>query len=394
MNSVVVRKYGGSSLSTSEKIIGVAQDLKKLHDTGRKIIVIVSAMGSSTDDLIRLARSVAPKPAPRELDMLISTGERVSMSLMAMALQHLGCPAISFTGSQAGILTTPSHTDARIIDIKPVRVAHELQQGKVIVIAGFQGVCPETKEVTTLGRGGSDTSAVALAAHFQGECEALKDVPGVFSMDPKWGPGAVPIPQLSYEQLHHMTFWGAKVLHHRSVALAHKLKVPLKISLAHGQGSSTLITSESAMYEAPQILSLTSKENLLCVESPKPILSDVLKDIEAAAASHQIPSPDKLHFKKTNPGWQICLGVADVHINQMTSALKEAGIRVDSELWAALTWTGYDLMKSSLIQDVMNQCQNSQVEIFNLLTSSLGVTFFLPQSQLPKAIEIGAAYRL
>src|SRR5215471_14424910 len=169
MPSTIVQKYGGACLETPEKLRSVAQELAGLHAQGHRLVVIVSAMGKTTDELVRLAYQVSPHPNRREMDMLLTTGERISMSLMSMALFDLGVPAISFTGSQAGVMTDESHSSARILDVRPTRVREELDRGRVVVLAGFQGVNPVTKEITTLGRGGSDTTAVAMAAALKAE---------------------------------------------------------------------------------------------------------------------------------------------------------------------------------------------------------------------------------
>ena len=185
-NPIIVQKYGGACLETPAKIRAVASSLADLHSRGHRVVAIVSAMGKTTDELVKMAYQVSPHPNRRELDMLLTTGERISMSLMSMALSDLGVPAISFTGSQAGVMTDESHSSARILDVRPIRVREELDRGRIVVLAGFQGVNPVTKEITTLGRGGSDTTAVAMAAVLKAECcEIIKEVDGVCSADPR-----------------------------------------------------------------------------------------------------------------------------------------------------------------------------------------------------------------
>jgi aspartate kinase len=232
---ILVRKFGGAGLATIDKVKEVALSLKKVHDGGHSVIAVVSAMGTTTDQLIQKAYEISSHPDRRELDMLISTGERVSMSLLTMALKDLGCDAISFTGSQAGVLTDGSHSSARILEVKPQRVEEAVHQGKIVVIAGFQGVDPVSKEITTLGRGGTDTTAVAFAAHFKAErCEIIKEVDGIFTADPKLFPQAQLIREINYETLLHMCQWGAKALHSRSVEMARTLNTPIWVgSLNH-----------------------------------------------------------------------------------------------------------------------------------------------------------------
>src|SRR5580698_5462590 len=185
-NPIIVQKYGGTCLETPAKIRAIASGLADLHRRGHRVVVIVSAMGRTTDELIEMAHQVSPHPNRRELDMLLTTGERISMSLMSMALSDLGVPAISFTGSQAGVMTDESHSSARILDVRPIRVREELDRGRIVVLAGFQGVSPATREITTLGRGGSDTTAVAMAAALRAErCEIIKEVDGIYTTDPR-----------------------------------------------------------------------------------------------------------------------------------------------------------------------------------------------------------------
>ncbi len=267
----IVKKYGGATLADPQKIKQVAQALSLCHQRGEKLIVVVSAMGQTTNELIALAGQVSSRPKRRELDMLLTTGERISMSLLSLALNDLQCPAISFTGSQAGVLTDDSHSNAFITAVNSPRVVEALKRNQVVIIAGFQGVSPQTKEVTTLGRGGSDTTAVAMAAALKANhCEILKDVPGVFSADPKICNHAKPLSQLSYQQLLEMTFWGAKVLHYRSVELAYRRQVPLYIGPAHDpQQIGTWITATNP---ALQLLSLT-KSHVKSVSQPPPPLS-------------------------------------------------------------------------------------------------------------------------
>ena len=252
-NPIIVQKYGGACLETPAKIRAVASSVADLHSRGHGVVVIVSAMGKTTDELVRMAYQVSPHPNRRELDMLLTTGERISMSLMSMALSDLGVPAISFTGSQAGVMTDSSHSSARILDVRPVCVREELDRGRVVVLAGFQGVNPLTKEITTLGRGGSDTTAVAMAAALKaGCCEIIKEVDGVCSADPRIVANAKPLRQLDFASLSEMCFWGAKVLHFRSVELAQNQNVPLVLKKWGSTEHSTQVMKEVTGMESGQ----------------------------------------------------------------------------------------------------------------------------------------------
>ncbi len=226
----VVQKFGGSSVADAESIKRVARRIVATQEQGNDVVVIVSAMGDTTDELLDLAGEVSPNPRARELDMLLTAGERMSAALLAMAINDLGHTARSFTGSQAGVITTEKHGDARIIDITPGRIESALDEGDIVIVAGFQGVSQNTKDVTTLGRGASDTTAVALAAALKaGYCEIYSDVDGVFSADPRIVPGASRIPEISYEEMLEMAANGAKILHLRCVEYAGREGVPVHV---------------------------------------------------------------------------------------------------------------------------------------------------------------------
>jgi aspartate kinase len=217
---VVVQKYGGSSVANVDRIREVAERVARTRSSGRDVVVVVSAMGDTTDDLLALARRLSDNPARRELDMLLTAGERISMALLALALNDRGVPAVSFTGSQSGIITNDAHTNARIVEVRPFRVEDELVRGKVVIVAGYQGVSYR-KEVTTLGRGGSDTTAVALAAALGAEaCEIYSDVAGIFSADPRVVPAARRLSEISYEEMQELAEAGARVLNAQAVEFA------------------------------------------------------------------------------------------------------------------------------------------------------------------------------
>ena len=224
---VVVQKYGGSSMAGPEKIRAVAERIMRTRAAGRAVCVVVSAMGDTTDDLLASAKRLSPNPPRRELDMLLSAGERIAMALLCIALRELGGDAISFTGSQSGIITNDRHSDARIIEVRPFRVQDELARGKIVVVAGYQGVSYK-KEVTTLGRGGSDTTAVAMAAALGAEwCEICSDVDGVYSADPRVVPEARRIGELSYEEMQEMAEGGARVLNAQAVEFAKEKNIAI-----------------------------------------------------------------------------------------------------------------------------------------------------------------------
>ena len=226
----IVQKFGGSSVADAASIKRVARRILNAKLAGHDVVVVVSAMGDTTDELMDLALQVSPQPKPRELDMLLTTGERQSAALLAMALSDLGADARSYTGSQAGVITTGTHGDARIIDITPGRIEAALELGNIVIVAGFQGVSQTTKDITTLGRGASDTTAVALAAALGADCcEIYSDVDGIFTADPRIVPGARHIPEISYEETLEMAANGAKILHLRCVEYARRENVPVHV---------------------------------------------------------------------------------------------------------------------------------------------------------------------
>jgi aspartate kinase len=248
--ALVVQKYGGSSVGDAEKIKRVAQRIVDARRGGYDVVVVVSAMGDTTDELLDLAQQVSPLPPPRELDMLLTSGERISMALLAMAIANLGASARSFTGSQAGVITDSVHGRARIIDVTPGRISEALAAGHIAIVAGFQGVSQDTKDITTLGRGGSDTTAVALAAALNAEvCEIYTDVDGVFTADPRIVTRARRIPRISYEEMLEMAACGAKVLHLRSVEYARRHSLPIHVRSSFSQREGTYVVSEEDLVE-------------------------------------------------------------------------------------------------------------------------------------------------
>ena len=237
---IVVQKYGGSSLADAARIKEVARRITEAKKSGNDVVVAVSAMGDSTDELLELASGVSPLPPARELDMLLTAGERISMALVAMAISDLGFTARSFTGSQAGVITDSVHGKAKIIDVTPGRISDAIADGHIVIVAGFQGVSQDTKEITTLGRGGTDTTAVALAAALGADvCEIYTDVDGVFTADPRIVPTARKLQRVSYEEMLELAACGAKILHLRCVEYARRYNIPIHVrsSFSHKEGT-------------------------------------------------------------------------------------------------------------------------------------------------------------
>ncbi|MEV6100994.1 aspartate kinase [Nocardia sp. NPDC051981] len=241
--ALVVQKYGGSSVATAERIRRVAERIVETKKQGHDVVVVCSAMGDTTDELLDLAQQVAPAAPAREMDMLLTSGERISNALVAMAIHSLGAEARSFTGSQAGVITTGTHGNAKIIDVAPGRVQQALGEGTIVLVAGFQGVSQDSKDVTTLGRGGSDTTAVALAAALNADvCEIYTDVDGVFSADPRIVSDAQKLDTVSYEEMLEMAACGSKVLMLRCVEYARRYNVPVHVRSSYTDKTGTMIT--------------------------------------------------------------------------------------------------------------------------------------------------------
>jgi aspartate kinase len=294
----VVQKYGGSSVADAEAIKRVARRIVETKKNGDDVVVIVSAMGDTTDDLIDLAEQVSPHPAPRELDMLLTAGERISMAVLAMAINDLGYEARSYTGSQAGLITDSTHGKARIIDVTPGRIRSAIDDGAIAIVAGFQGVAQDTKDITTLGRGGSDTTAVALAAALHADvCEIYTDVDGIFTADPRVAPAARQVPRITYEEMLELAANGAKVLHLRCVEYARRFDLPIHVRSSFSDKTGTWVVSDTTAPEGEAV--------------EQPIIAGVAHDLGDAKVT--------------------VVGVPDLpgKAAEIFSAVAEAGINID-----------------------------------------------------------------
>jgi aspartate kinase len=259
--AIVVKKFGGSSVSDIPKIKNIAKRIFHEKSTDDSVVVVISAMGNTTNNLFNLATQISLKPSQRELDMLVTAGERISMSLLSLALQENGLSAISFTGSQSGIITDIHHGAAKIINVKAFRILNELEKGKIVIVAGYQGIST-LKEVTTLGRGGSDTTAVALACYLNAAiCEIFTDVKGVFTADPRIVKNAIFIPKISYKEMLAMAYTGAKVIHPRAVEFAYKYKINVEIKSSFENKQGTFIVDKN-INEIKNITAITTKKNI------------------------------------------------------------------------------------------------------------------------------------
>jgi aspartate kinase len=280
---IVVQKFGGSSVADVERIKKVADRVAATKATGKDVVVVVSAMGKTTDELLRLAHQVCENPARRELDMLLTAGERITMALVSMALNARQVPAVSLTGSQSGILTNDAHTNARIIEVRPYRVQDELATGKVVIVAGYQGVSYK-KEVTTLGRGGSDTTAVALAAALEAEaCEIYSDVDGVYTGDPRLIPAARRLSEISYEEMQELAESGARVLNAQAVEFAKERGIAI-YARATFQATGQTVVRKLGPGATSRVVGIASQKGLVLVELPAESFPALLEDLDARGA--------------------------------------------------------------------------------------------------------------
>ncbi len=260
-SDIVVMKFGGTSVAGAEEIKRAARRIVAAREAGSRVVAVLSARGKTTDELVAQAMEISSRPVAREMDMLLSTGERISCALAAMAIHDMGHEAISLTGSQAGIVTDSSHTKAKIIDVRADRITEMLERDRIVLVAGFQGVSTDSSDVTTLGRGGSDTTAVALAAALRASvCEIYTDVAGVFSADPRIVADARKLPVVSYEEMLEMSASGAKVLQLRSVEYARNHGVPIHCRSSFEDGPGTLVTREDQTVEQPFVTAVTHSE--------------------------------------------------------------------------------------------------------------------------------------
>jgi len=379
-NPTIVQKYGGVCLETPEKIRAVARSLADLHSRGHRVVAIVSAMGKTTDELIKAAYQVSPHPNRRELDMLLTTGERISMSLMSMALSDLGAPAISFTGSQAGVMTDESHSSARILDVRPARVLEELGRGRIVVLAGFQGVNPRTKEITTLGRGGSDTTAVAMAAALKAErCEIIKEVDGICSADPRVVASAKPLRRLDFASLSEMCFWGAKVLHFRSVELAQSQNIPLFLRKWGNYEHSTRVMKEVIGMETGKILAVNSMARIEHVEIASTNLSHGFEKFAQHLKQNGLSWPQVLASAFTAGKTRIMMTCESESLDTLLRTLERSkDLRKERETLSSVSLTCFGGVSSDLPFQAIQILQSRGIVVEKYVLSPHSINLFVP----------------
>jgi aspartate kinase len=389
--AVIVQKYGGSSVADVKKLKKISEMIAVVKKNEDDVVVVVSAMGKTTNSLIEMAKKLSTNPPRREMDMLLSTGERTTMALLCIALSELGVEAISLTGSQAGIITNDRHNDARVIEVRPVRVQDELAKGKVVVIGGFQGVSYK-RDITTLGRGGSDTSAVALAAALNAErCEIYSDVDGVYTTDPNVVKDARHLSEISYQQLQEMSEAGAKVLNAQAVQFAKEAKISLYARSTFSPGKETIVSNISekdisgvlaVVYEKEVIRVFVNDQEKIksalqfCEENQIPIKEFQLTSLgkDSKYKSSFITSASNVHdWKKLRESLENQLG-DDIYIN---------------EHFATLSIIGEGFSNNNLVLiNTLSTLKENGIEVYGVGTTSFRISVLVERDLLDEAVKV------
>jgi aspartate kinase len=373
MPRIVVQKFGGSSVSDVEKIRRVAQKVKARRDEGWRVVVVVSAMGDTTDELLALAKEVSVDPPRRELDMLLTCGERISMALLSMALHELQVAAISFTGSQSGIITDDTHSQARIVEVKPARIEAALDDEKVVIVAGYQGVSRQ-REVTTLGRGGSDTTAVALAAALGADCEIYSDVDGIFSADPRVVPRAHKLESISPEEMQALAAAGAKVLNERAVEFAREKGIVIHAKSTHTEGTGTRIETSPAARGRVRGVAIETDLWVIASKGEPERLLTVLQ------AHHIVPRSVMFDaFGRT----LAMVPLQDLHSADVLRAQLLEAFEVLDEV-STVTCVGTGLQSGGdVLMKVLFLARQMGAVVHGLVSSSLQLTVIVPRDKAP-----------
>ncbi|OGU74168.1 MAG: hypothetical protein A2V93_07615 [Ignavibacteria bacterium RBG_16_34_14] len=392
--ATIVQKYGGSSLADIDKIKKVASLIAEVRKAGHDVAVVVSAMGKTTDSLIESAKNLSSDPPSREIDMLLSTGERISMSLLCIALNDLGIKAISLTGSQAGIITNDRHTDARVIEVRPFRVQDELENGNVVVIGGFQGVSYK-RDITTLGRGGSDTSAVALAAALNAErCEIYSDIDGVYSADPSLIKDAQHLPEISYQQMQEMSMAGAKVLNAQAVQFAKEAKITLYARSTFQPGKETIVRLSKP--DIPTGVKAIVHENDVVKVSLSIESTDSFDSLLLYLEQHQVQIKE-LNFispEETGSDSKISFVISIKNIIGWEARKTELSNKFKNKIsfiegLGAVSLIGEGLNRDNIIlQSSLELLNNQGIKLFGITTTSFRISLLVKQPHLNNCVAL------
>jgi aspartate kinase len=393
---LVVQKYGGTSVANAELIRGVALRIVKTHESGRQVVAVVSAMGDTTDQLLALARQISDRPNPRELDLLQSTGETVAVTLVTMAVEALGTTAISLTGGQAGIRTSPMHGRARIEEIDASRVRRELEEGNVVVVAGFQGVTEEM-DVTTFGRGGSNITAVALAAALHADLvENYTDVEGIFTADPRLEPRARRLRDISYQEMMELATWGAQVMHPRAVEMAAVYDVPILVRSSFSEAPGTLIHGEVTMEDVNRLRGIAADANvakitILGVPDRPGIAAALFEPLAAVGVSVDVIVQNASVERVTDLTFTVArsdLSVALEVVQPMAKGLGALDVISDATV-AKVSAVGTGMQNApGYAARMFRALAEAAINIEMITTSEIRITCIIGESQLAQAVRV------
>jgi len=389
----IVQKYGGSSVADIEKIKLIAEKIAKTKDEGYDIAVVVSAIGKTTNQLIEMAKSISPDPPKRELDMLLSTGERTTMALLCIALNELGIEAVSLTGSQAGIITNDVHNDAKVIEVRPFRVQDEMEKGKVVVVGGFQGVSYR-RDITTLGRGGSDTTAVALAAALNAErCEIYSDVPGVFSADPSIVSKAEHISEISFQQMQEMSLAGAKVMNAAAIQFAKESNIAIYARSTFEPGKETII--RKLPIGIPKgVKAVVSELEVVRIRLSGVNADDNFKNILSFFSENQIPIKELNYF--INSGNKInisfIISYSNIYgwdkVKEQLIIMFQQFIELEEKL-SAISLIGEGLTNNvEILDDTISYLEQYQIKIYGITTTSFRISLLIERERIKEAVKL------
>lgn len=392
---IIVQKYGGSSLADLVKLKKISEMIAAVKKSGKDVVAVVSAMGKTTNSLIEMAKEISPNPSRREMDMLLSTGERTTMALLCIALNELGVEAISLTGSQAGIITNDRHNDARVIEVRPVRVQDELEKGKVVVIGGFQGVSYK-RDITTLGRGGSDTSAVALAAALKADrCEIYSDVDGVYTTDPNIVNDAMHLPELSYQQIQEMAEAGAKVLNAQAVQFAKEAKIALYARSTFNPGKETIIKDVSKQ-ELSGVRAIVYETDIVrvIVNNPSKIelTANLLEEKQIAMKEFQFSALGK------DSGYKSSFIISKSNVYNWDEVRNTLIIKLQDDIYlnesfSTLSIIGEGFSRSNkVLTETLNLLRDNNIEYYGVGTTSFRISILVERDLLEEAVKVCHSY--
>ena len=392
----MVMKFGGTSVADAERLKRAAARIVARREEGKGVVAVLSARGSTTDELIQMAEEVSQAPDPREMDMLLSTGERISCALCAMAIRDLGHRAISLTGSQAGIVTDTSHGKAKIAEVRATRINDALDAGKIVLVAGFQGVSADSHDVTTLGRGGSDTTAVALAAALGGPCEIFTDVEGVFTADPRIVPDALKLKSVSYEEMLEMAATGARVMMARSIEIARRYGVALHVRASFSDSEGTRIAEEGDLVLEKAIVSgvthdaTEAKATIVAVPDSPGVAARVFRALADAGVNIDMIVQNVSENGTTDISFTLPksdLAVAEPILQQLAAEIGATSIDLDDEI-AKVSLVGAG-MKShpGVAADMFEALAEAGINIEIISTSSIRVSCVVRATEVERAVR-------